>query len=252
MDWFRSWFNTPYYHLLYNNRDYHEAERFITRLGNFLELPSQSKIIDLGCGKGRHSVFLNELGYEVIGLDLASQSIAHNKQFEKDSEPRLKFFVHDMRDEIFGKITNERQDAVFNLFTSFGYFNDTEDDGKVFRSVNDVLNMGGAFVLDFLNETYVRKTLKPHDTAVRGNITFEISKKIEGRFVIKLITFRDRGEEFSYRESVQLYTSEEISSYAERFGFRVEEVWGDYGLAAFDREHSPRNIHYFTKIKDLS
>ena len=109
MQWFEEWFDTPYYHILYNNRDYNEAENFLNLLTDFLKFKKNSKIIDLACGKGRHSVYLNKLGYDVLGLDLSEQSISFDKQFETES---LKFQVHDMRNAI----ESEPVDAVFNFF----------------------------------------------------------------------------------------------------------------------------------------
>lgn len=60
MDWFESWFNTPYYHILYKDRDFVEAENFIDKLLAEIRLPQHSTIIDLACGHGRHSVYLNQ------------------------------------------------------------------------------------------------------------------------------------------------------------------------------------------------
>ena len=66
MDWFESWFNTPYYHILYKDRDFVEAENFIDKLLAEIKLPQHSTIIDLACGHGRHSVYLNQKGYNVL------------------------------------------------------------------------------------------------------------------------------------------------------------------------------------------
>lgn len=74
-EWFATWFNTPFYHVLYNNRNFDEAEDFIQNLMQHLDLPKDSNVMDLACGKGRHSVFLNKLGYDVTGLDLSENSI---------------------------------------------------------------------------------------------------------------------------------------------------------------------------------
>ena len=82
MQWFEEWFDTPYYHILYSNRDYREAENFLNLLTGFLKLEKKSSIIDLACGKGRHSIYLNKLGYKVLGLDLSEQSISYDKKFE--------------------------------------------------------------------------------------------------------------------------------------------------------------------------
>lgn len=245
MAWFETWFNTPYYHILYKDRNFEEAENFIILLINDLQMPDHSKIIDLACGKGRHSVFLNKMGFEVLGLDLSEESIAQNKAFENDS---LKFKVHDMRNPIFPEVSKVKVDAVCNLFTSFGYFESEADDKKIFKSVADALKENGFFVLDFLNEQWVKNTLVSEAVITKGNIDFHISKRIEDHHVIKDIIFKDQGEDFHFFEKVKLHTLEEIGSYAEEFGFERVKIFGDYNLETFDLQKSPRCINVFRKI----
>ncbi|MGA9213642.1 class I SAM-dependent methyltransferase [Kaistella sp.] len=249
MAWFETWFDTPYYHILYKDRDFAEAENFITLLINYLNISKDSKIIDLACGKGRHSVFLNKMGYEVLGLDLSKESILHNKQFETSASPSLKFVVHDMRNEIFPEISSEKVDAVFNLFTSFGYFENEEDDKKVFRSISNILNNNGYFVLDFLNAKWVENNLVPEDISTKGGIDFHIKKRIENGNIIKDISFTDQGQQYDYFEKVKLHTLEEIKNYAEEFGFERVKIFGNYQLNDFDLENSPRCINIFRKKK---
>lgn len=247
MSWFKEWFNTPYYHILYKDRDFVEAENFIRNLTQDLQLSKDSKIIDLACGKGRHSVFLQQLGYEVLGVDLSEESIEHNKQFETsaDETPKLTFEVHDMRNELYPNVSSEKVNAVFNLFTSFGYFDDDEDDRKVFSSVKNVLQNDGIFVLDFLNEKFVKNTLIDETTVTKDGIDFLIKKRIEEKHVIKDIFFEDKGESFHYFEKVKLHTLEEIKNIAESFGFEAVKIWGNYQLEDFERETSPRCIFQF-------
>ena len=113
-DWFQEWFNTTYYHILYQDRNDEEARYFMRNLTHYLNLKPQDKILDLPCGKGRHAVYLNSLGFDVIGADLSENSIAYAKQFENDT---LKFKVHDMRHSF-----QKKFDAIFNLFTRFWLF----------------------------------------------------------------------------------------------------------------------------------
>lgn len=245
MTWFETWFDTPYYHILYKDRDFAEAENFITLLINNLQICKSSKIIDLACGKGRHSVFLNKMGYDVLGLDLSKESILHNQKFENRT---LQFKVHDMREEILGEISTEKAHAVFNLFTSFGYFDKTEDDQKVFQSISNILEKDGFFVLDFLNENYVKKTIVPEYVVTKGGLDFHINKRIEGSKIIKDIRFKDQRVNHHYFESVKLHTQEQIASYGEKFGFRKVKTFGNYQLSDFDLESSPRCITIFQKI----
>ena len=249
MAWFETWFDTPYYHILYNDRNYEEAENFINLLVKELQLSPPAKIIDLACGKGRHSIFLNKMGFEVLGVDLSKQSIQHNKEFEN---PTLKFGVHDMRNPIIPLVSAEKVDAVFNLFTSFGYFEDPEDDRKVFKSISESLNDDGFFVLDFLNAKWVEKTLVPTEKFTKGGIDFHIKKKIEDEHVIKDIVFSQNGKEFHFFEKVKLHTLEKIGEYAEEFGFERQAIFGDYFLNAFEDNTSPRCINIFKKKKGFN
>lgn len=95
--WYASWFDTPYYHILYKDRDYDEAQLFIDNLTHYLNIAEDATILDVACGKGRHAIYLNSLGYDVVGTDLSSNSIEEAKAFENE---KLHFEVHDMREPL--------------------------------------------------------------------------------------------------------------------------------------------------------
>jgi 2-polyprenyl-3-methyl-5-hydroxy-6-metoxy-1,4-benzoquinol methylase len=84
-EWFENWFDSEYYHLLYDNRNHEEADLFVSNLLAFLKLPKGAKVMDLACGKGRHSYFLNASGLDVLGVDLSSNSISEAKEMENES-----------------------------------------------------------------------------------------------------------------------------------------------------------------------
>lgn len=240
MQWFEEWFDTPYYHILYSDRDYKEAEDFLDLLTDNLQLSENAKIIDLACGRGRHAIYLNKLGFEVLGLDLSAHNISFDKQFENES---LKFRVHDMRQPI----ESDPADAVFNLFTSFGYFETEAEDKSVFRSVANVLKDKGCFVLDFLNAEYVKKNLIETTVTERQNIVFHIKKHVEDEYILKEIDFQDQGKNYHFFEKVKLTRPEKIVQYADEFGFELVQRWGDYELNDFDEKSSPRCINWFKK-----
>ena len=113
-EWFENWFDTSYYHILYDYRNDDEAKLFMSNLIGFLNLSQGDKILDLPCGKGRHSLFLNSQGFDATGADLSVNSIMHAKQFQKEG---LSFEIHDMRNPLNGKY-----DSIFNLFTRLRMF----------------------------------------------------------------------------------------------------------------------------------
>ena len=236
-NWFASWFDTPYYHILYKDRDNTEAQLFMDNITQYLNLPEDAKILDLACGKGRHSIYLNQLGYDVTGADLSENSIA---EASKHSNEKLHFEVHDMR-EPFG----QKFDAIFNLFTSFGYFEDDADNLKTLKSICASLTEYGFGVIDFMNVHHVLKNLVPEETKTVEGIDFHIKRYYADGHIFKEITFEDKGEKFHFTERVQALTLEDFETMMEESGIYLLGVFGDYKLRKFLKNESERLIMIF-------
>lgn len=233
-DWFTKWFNTPYYHILYKDRNDADAQLFMKNITTFLALPKTTHILDLPCGKGRHSVFLNSLGYRVTGGDLAENSIKIAKKFENDT---LKFKVHDMRQAF-----NNQYDAVFNLFTSFGYFEDDQEDLLILKNIKEGLKNDGYFVFDFLNAHKVKLNLVTQETKIVDQITFNIKREIKDGFIIKKISFFADNEEHSFIERVKYLDLKKMTSYLQKVGFTITNIFGNYRLENYNAQTSDRLI----------
>jgi SAM-dependent methyltransferase len=233
-DWFSDWFNTPYYHILYNNRDDSDAQLFMRNITQHLSLSKTKHILDLPCGKGRHAVFLNSLGYKVTGADLAENSILHAKQFENDT---LRFEVADMR-----KPFQNKYDAIFNLFTSFGYFEDDREDILILENIKKGLTKNGVFVFDFLNAVNVKNNLVKNEIKVLEGIEFHIQREITNGFILKTISFHADDKDHSYTERVKFLDFNTMKTFIEKVGFTIQDVFGDYNLTNFDLETSNRLI----------
>lgn len=233
--WFETWFDSPFYHRLYCHRSDDEAQIFVQNICSELKLPIGAKVLDVACGKGRHSLALNKLGYEVTGVDLSASSIAHAKQFENE---RLHFFEHDMR----LPLPEKNFDAVFNLFSSFGYFENTADNLLALQSMTAALKPFGLLVLDFLNSETVVKKLVPREIVPRDDIQFHIQRKLSNGFVVKQIDFLHEGETHHYEERVQLINFQQFRTWFLQCGLQVQQVYGDYELNDFQPTASPRLI----------
>lgn len=235
--WYASWFNSPYYHILYKDRDYTEAQLFMDNLTNYLNLPEAGKILDLACGKGRHSVYLNTLGYEVTGIDLSEQSISHARQFENSS---LKFDVHDMSIPY-----PETFDAVFNLFTSFGYFDDEDCNLKTIKAIKAELNDFGFGVIDFMNVNYIIENLIFEDVKTVEGIAFHQKRSLKDGYIVKDIRFEANGEHYEFQERVKAFTLEDFEDLFEKAGVYLLDVYGNYKLQPFHSKTSERLIMIF-------
>ena len=239
-EWFDAWFDSPYYHILYKNHDDQEAKYFIDSFLSYFQFPPSLKVMDLACGRGRHSAYLNSLGYDVVGIDLSKHNIAYAKQFEND---KLKFVRHDMRDP-FGK---GEFDIVLNVFTSFGYFNTIKENWRAVLMVRDALKKGGTFLLDFFNPNQVSKQLIPYQEKEIDGIHFKIRKEIKGEDLFKYIDFEDNGKEYHFREKVRLIRKEQFIEAFNKLNLELKGIYGDYKFGSFDAEKSQRLI--FSVIK---
>lgn len=235
--WFSSWFDTPFYHILYKNRDDSEAHAFMETLTNYLNIPERGSILDLACGKGRHARYLNKIGYDVTGVDLSENSIKYAKQFENHS---LHFDVHDMC-----KPYNKQFDAVFNLFTSFGYFDKDEDNLNTIKAIKANLNEFGFGVIDFMNSEYVIDNLVHEDTKVVDDITFNLKRYVEDGHIVKDIIFTANDIDYKFQERVKAFTLEDFESMFQAANVNLLDVFGDYKLHKFHSKSSERLVMIF-------
>jgi SAM-dependent methyltransferase len=234
-EWFEEWFDSPYYHILYKNRDNKEAENFITNLINFLKPSEESFFLDVACGKGRHSVYINKLGYKVDGFDLSENSIQIAKELENDS---LHFFTNDIRKPLKLKA----YDYAFNLFTSFGYFDENEDNQLSINSIADSLKDNGMLVLDFMNSNKTINNLNSSETKIIENLSFNINKSVDNGYIIKNIQFDDNGNKYHFQEKVKAISLANFKTYFATANLKIEAIFGDYDLNPFDEDSSERLI----------
>lgn len=233
--WFENWFDSPYYHILYKHRNIAEAELFIDKLVDFLNPPIHASFLDLACGKGRHSIYLNKKGFNVVGMDLSPENISNAKLEEKSN---LKFYVEDMR--LFS--VKNKFDFVINLFTSFGYFDSEKDDYATINCVSKALNTNGLFVIDFMNAHKVIENLVLHEVKIIDGIEFEITKKIENNFIVKRIQFFDQGKKYNFEERVKAITLFDFKKYLEVNKLKILYLFGNYNLEEFQISTSNRLI----------
>ncbi len=240
LEWFKNWFDSPYYHLLYRHRNLEEAAFFIDNLLRILKPPKGSRILDLACGKGRHSYYLSQKGYDVTGVDLSENSIKSASKIESN---HLRFFRMDMR-----KLTFSNEfDIVMNLFTSFGYFDNKNENLTVLHGVNRALVNGGTFIIDFLNAWKVIHTLVPEEKKTVDGVRFCINRSFEDGMIIKMIDIDDHGKKLHFEERVQAITPDEFDKMLQQTGFEVTHRFGNYDMQPFEHEIADRLIIFAKK-----
>jgi SAM-dependent methyltransferase len=235
--WYKDWFNSPFYHKLYFERDEKEAEAFIKKLIKHLQPPPNSLMLDVACGKGRHSKTLASFGFDVTGIDISGDSIDYAKQFEKDN---LHFFVHDMRLPAWGNYFN----YAFNFFTSFGYFKTRREHDDAIRTIANSLKTGGLLVIDYLNVHYAEEHLRHNEIKKIDTTVYDIHRWHDDTHFYKKITVTDPSlqKPLEYTEKVAKFSLGDFTDMLSFQGLQVKEVFGDYQFSNYDVRKTPRLI----------
>lgn len=230
-EWFEEWFGEEYLQL-YPHRDQAEADRAVALVARATGLRSGWRVLDVGCGAGRHALAFRRIGARCVGLDL-SLTLLRVARGVTDA-PLVRA---DMRRL---PIRPRSMDLTVSLFTSFGYFEHDEEHAAALREMVDTLRPGGWLVIDFLNADAVRAQLTPSERVpVRGGeLTVKRSVSADGRYVCKSIVTPD-GRKFS--ERVRLFAPAQIAAMLRDAGIEVRHRFGDYDAGPL-RPGSPRTI----------
>ena len=233
--WFERWFDSPYYHTLYKHRDENEARYFIENLIHHIKPRPMARMLDLACGRGRHAILLHELGFHVTGVDLSPASIAFAQQYTANG---LDFAVHDMRNTLCSNV----YDYVFNLFTSFGYFDSDYENLRAIDTMATALKQGGMLVLDYLNAGLIAKQRQTTEEKTIDGLHFNIRRYISEKHIVKEIAVSGNNGESHFSEQVELLQKEDFERYFSEVGLVLDSCFGDYDLNTYNLDTSPRMI----------
>lgn len=235
--WFEEWFNSPYYYQLYFKRDKAEAINFVNKLIDYLKPVPGAYMLDIACGRGRHSIQLASKGFDVTGIDISDHSIRIAKEKEND---HLHFFIHDMR----LPFRINYFDYAFNFFTSFGYFNTRREHDNVIRTISQSLKPGGVFVIDYLNVRYEEDHLIHKTEKVIDGINYYITKWYDETHFYKKIVIEDEKLKslLEYHERVAKFTLGDFTEMLAYQQMQIQNVFGDYNFDDYGLRNSPKMI----------
>jgi SAM-dependent methyltransferase len=242
--WYIDWFNSPFYHKLYFGHDEKEAADFIQQLIHYLKPAAGSRMLDVACGRGRHSRILSSSGFEVTGTDLSLNSIEYAKEAEND---HLRFYVHDMRLPFWINYF----DYAFNFFTSFGYFRTRREHDDAIRTIAKSLKETGVLVIDYLNVHYAEEHLVHEEVKQVGGTTYAIRRWDDETHFYKKIVITDPSlsQPVEFTEKVAKFSLSDFNDMLGYQGMQVKDAFGDYHLNSYDVRKTPRLIIAAKKVK---
>jgi len=236
-EWYLDWFNSPFYHLLYKERNSSEATYFMNNLINKLQIDKNSSILDLACGRGRYSLYLSNIGHKVTGIDISKENISEAKKNESD---KLNYILHDMRYPL-----NQKFDLILNLFTSFGYYEKDADNLSVIKSIKSNLETDGQAVIDFFNIDYILDNLVEKEEKNIDKTKFIINRYLENDLLVKDISILLNNKSYKFQEKVKAYRMDDFLAMFKNCNLKLKEIYGDYKLNSFNKNSSNRLIMVF-------
>jgi len=234
-EWYKTWFGNDYL-TVYAHRDDDEARKVINLIMQYVCLEQKHRILDLCCGQGRHALYLADLGYQVVGIDLSS-ALLEIAKFRRTKNQPAYFIQADMR----FLPTKNSFDLLLNLFTSFGYFETDQENEAVFSQFHQALKPGGYFVFDYFNKSHVIHHLVPYHKEQIENVQVEQERFIEGSRVKKIITLHREDSRSVFHESVKMYSPDQLLKMMKKAHLQVLQVFGSYNGEAL-KEDSQRFI----------
>jgi len=220
--WFHEFFGEAY--LKFDRHEETPAEvDFIERV---LDLPYGACVLDLGCGYGRHAIALAGRGYRVTGYDLSSVLLARARRDAKQAGVEVTWVEGDMRALKFEGCF----DGVINMFTSFGYFEEEDENFRVLRKVGVGLRPGGRFLIETVNRDFIVRHFAPRVWFRAGEMTVLEERAfdpISSRSLVDVTVIED-GKEKRFHHSVRVYSYTEMEMLLAASGLRTVEVFGDF------------------------
>lgn len=210
-----------------NSLQTEKETEFISRV---LHLPIGSKILDIPCGHGRHSVALACRGYDITGQDINPFFIKEAAKKAKSVGVDLSLICADMRKIPFVGVF----DASINMFSSFGYLESDKEDLKVLLQINRALKIGATFILDVINreivigkyqEREVLSLLDGSSLVIERRFDLFTGRNIEKRTRIEAATGKELRKTFL---CMRMYSLPELIAMLKAAGFKVMSVFGGY------------------------
>jgi SAM-dependent methyltransferase len=191
-----------------------------------LAKPPGKSALDLCCGPGRCSIALAKKGFSVTGVDRTKYLLDKARARARAARVRIEWVQEDMRDFV-------RPDSfalVLSVFTSFGYFDDKQEDMLVLENIFSSLQPGGVVLFDVFGKEHCAKILlsTSSDVLPDGSMLVERREIFDDwtRIRNEWLVIRDgRVKSFTFHHTI--YSGQELRDRMEHAGFVSVKLYGN-------------------------
>lgn len=247
-DWFDvEEFWVDFYDFLFSPSQFEKAEGEITQLLNLVGDVGPD-ILDLCCGPARHSVLLAQKGYQVTGVDNSNYILRKAKENCRRRQVTVRFVKKDMREYV----QPGSYDLILNLYTSFGFFKNQNDDRRVVRNMYNNLKIPGKVVVELMGKEILARVFQETASAVLddGSIIVQRHKIINNWSEVENEWILLKGGKYkTYRFNLRLYSAVELQILFAACGFQNIKVFGGFNGVKYDN-NAQRLVLLAEKVKE--
>ncbi len=242
MNWFEEWFDENYLEV-YAHRNTEDARQQVKIILKIIPLNQEDAVLDVGCGVGRYVKLFHEKNYSITGIDLSEKLI----KLGKEKNPALDLQTANA----INFLKEEHYKLILSLFTSWGYYEEDNDNFLILKNIYHNLKPGGFFWLDYVNP-YLLKKIKNQEKNIfisKNNKKVTELKYLKGNRVIKEIEIASLSSSTKrhYLESLRIYALPELHDFFKKLDFTILKVMGNYNGDLYQEEKSPRVIFLLQK-----
>jgi len=226
--WYETFFGRDYLTLYAHTTTPAEVDA----VERILRLRKSAKILDVACGAGRHSIELAKRGYRVTGVDLSEPLLESARRAAAKARAKVTFVHGDMRRLRYSGAF----DAAISMFSSFGYFDDTEEDRLVLAGIAHALKPRGKFLMEMFNRDSLATAVPQQGwripdagTVVLQEDTFDV---LRGRYETRQLIIDGKGTR-EYTGSVRAYTLAELKALLDAEGLHLHRALGGLDLSPY-------------------
>jgi SAM-dependent methyltransferase len=219
--------------LIFNQQRLSSTQEEVEKVVKLLQIEGQAKILDLCCGKGRHTLELSRRAFDVVGVDRTAAYIERARSEAEKLNLKATFILGDMREYC----VPNNFDIIINMFGSFGYFENSDDDHKVVTNMYTSLRAGGQFLIETAGKEVVARNFQKRDWSEEGDLLILSERKTSqhwGRIETRWIVIQGT-KRVEHRVSVRSYSAMELSSLLLDCGFGQVQVYGSLAGTEYDQ-----------------
>jgi SAM-dependent methyltransferase len=212
------------------------AEQELERIGRLIPLERGAAVLDLGCGPGRHVAPLARRGITVTGVDRTERYLARARERLAGEGLTAELVREDMR----RFVRPEAFDVALNLFSTFGYFAERDDDDRVLRNVCTSLKPGGVIVMEMLGKEQIARDYQEriwYPSVDGDEFLLEEHAVLDGfRGIENTWTVIRDGARRTFSVTVRIYSGVELEDALHRAGFAQVRLYGSLDGTPYDHE----------------